>query len=154
MPHQPPQGGGSQTFRASRLWTSNVWGAAFAGIGAGTLMSIVATIVMLQTSSPKVAVLMAAWIALVLLSALGLFPGHAVEVTVNRSRGLRLRAPFQDLYIPIAHLRDVTPGLHEGFVVRLNRRHGLLTEFLIHNLFGPEGKPLADAIAEEIQLRP
>jgi hypothetical protein len=144
------------TFKGSRFWTSNVWGAAVAGIGGGILMSAVTVIVLSGTPSPKVMLLMGGWELILVLTGMASFPGNAIarfpyEVVIEKGKGLRIRAPFKELYIPIQDVRDVSPGLLRGFVVHLKHRHRLLTQIVIHRFFGSQGEPLADAIRKEIQ---
>jgi hypothetical protein len=144
------------TFKGSRYWTSNLWGAVFAGIGGAILMSVVAIIVVSGAESPKIALFAGGWVLILVLTALALFPGNAIarfphEIVVEKGKGLRLHAPFKEIYIPIQNLRDVGPSFLQGFVVRLKRRNRLLTQIVIHRLFGEQGQPLADAIREEIQ---
>jgi hypothetical protein len=143
-------------FKGSRYWTSSVWGAVVAGIGGGVLMSAVAIIVLSGAPSPRVILFMGAWLLILLLTMLASFPGNAIarfpyEVVIEKGKGLRVHAPFKEVYIPIRDLRDVTPGFLRGFVVRLKHRQRLLTQFVIHGFFGSQGQPLADAIREEIQ---
>ncbi len=93
---------------------------------------------------------------ILLLTAFAWFPGNAIasfpyEVVVEKRRGLHIRAPFKELYIPIDNIQDVRSSSLRGFVVRLKRRHRLLTQIVIHRFFGREGKPLADTIREEIR---
>ena len=127
-----------------------------AGIGGGILMSAVAIIVLSGTPSPKVMLLMGGWILILVITVMASFPGNAIarfpyEVVIEKGKGLRIRAPFKELYIPIQDIRDVSPSFFRGFVVRLKHRHRLLTQIVIHRLFGSQGQPLADAIREEIQ---
>jgi hypothetical protein len=143
-------------FKGSRYWTSNVWGAAVAGIGGGALMSVVAIIVLSGAPSPKVTLFIGGWVLILLLAVLASFPGNAIarfpyEVVVEKGKGLRIRAPLKELYIPIQDVRDVRTSFLQGFVVRLKQRHRLLTQIVIHRLFGSRGEPLADAIREEIE---
>ena len=146
------------TFKGSRYWESNVCGAVVAGLAGGIVMVVVATMIALNANSLKVQLLMGGWIAAVVLSVVGLFPGNVAvrfpyAVVLEKGKGLRLQGAFKTLYIPIQDVRDVRPRLLQGFVVRLKRRHGILTDVVIHKFFGEQGRLLADAIQQEIQRR-
>ncbi|HZR56047.1 MAG TPA: hypothetical protein VFA74_04175 [Terriglobales bacterium] len=150
------QGDQVLAFKGSRYWTSNVWGAVVAGIGGGTLMSVVAIIVLSGSPSPKIMLFMGGWVLILLVAVLAWFPGNAIarfpyEVMVEKGKGLRIRAPLKELFIPIQEVRDVSPSFPLGFVIRLKHRQRFLTQIFIHKLFGSRGKPLADAIREEIE---
>ena len=150
-------------FKASRIWESNVWGAAVAGIGAGLLMTTVASILLWGTPSTNVRIFAIAWIFTTVLTLLALFPGNliaAVPVAVEfeAGKGLWLIAPLKRLYIPLtelAEVRDSMPWqlLQEGIIVKLNKRHGLMKSFAVHWAFGPNGRQLARLIQREIVIR-
>ncbi len=147
----------SRIFKASQYWSSNVWGAALAGFGAAILMSVMIGIVFWNTQALKVVLFLAALALVLVISLLCLFPGNWIAafpyaVAVEEGKGLRLYAPFKKIYVPIGDLRDVRRSvLQQGFVVRLKRRHRLLTSFVIHWFFGSQAEPLAHAIQEEIR---
>ena len=143
------------TFQGSRFWTSNIWGAVFAGIGGGAVMVTLAIIAASGTGSPKVRLLMGGWVLFVLVGELAMFLGNGIakfpyKVVIEKGKGLRLLIPFKEVYIPVENLRDVRPDV-EGFLVRLKHRNRLLTGIVIHRLFGSQGPPLAEAIRKEIQ---
>jgi hypothetical protein len=145
-----------RSFKSSRWWSFNIWGATVAGFGTGMLVSTL-DVIGAVNSTPKSEPLRIALVicGLVMLAVLAYFPGNAIarhpyEVVIEKGKGLRVYAPFKKLYIPIENIRDV--GFSgEGSVVRLKRRHWLLKVIVIHRFFGSQGPPLADAIREEIQ---
>jgi hypothetical protein len=146
-------------FKAGQFWSSNVFGAALGGAGGGILMLVVMGIVVSGNPTHN-NILFASGLALVLiLSAICFFPGNWIAaypyaVSVEEGRGLLLYAPLKKLYIPIGDVRDVRESfIQQGYVVRLNRRHRLLTSFLIHRFFGDEAEPLAHAIQAEIRRK-
>jgi len=147
-------------FRAGQLWSSNVFGAALAGGLGGVLMLVVMGIVVSGNPTPN-NILFATGLAVVLvLSAICFLPGNWIAafpyaVAVEEGRGLELYAPLKRLYIPIEDVRDIRKSfLQQGYVIRLRRRHRLLTSFVIPWwFFGDQAEPLAKAIQEEIQRR-
>jgi len=147
----------AHTFKAGPLWNSNVFGAALGGAGAGVLMLVVMSIVVLENPTLN-NVLFASGLALILIaSALCFVPGNLIAaypyaVSLEEGKGLELRAPLRRVYIPIEDLRDVRMSfLQPGYIVRLKRRHRLLKGFLIPRFFGDQTEPLAHAIREEIR---
>jgi hypothetical protein len=145
-----------RSFKSSRWWSFNIWGATVGSFGAGMLISTLDVIgaVNCAPKSESLRIALVVW-GLVLLAVLAYFPGNAVvrypyEVVIEKGKGLQVFAPFKKLYIPIEDLRDV--GFSgEGSVVRLQRRRRMLTVLIIHRLFGSQGPPLADAIRDEIK---
>jgi hypothetical protein len=149
----------SQIFHASKVWTSNVYGAAVAGIGAAILIS--AMVVIMAWLSPHRAHLSfaAGLILMEIGTLLGLYPGNLIAATpfaveLEEGKGIRLYAPLKKVYIPIEEVKKVESSfLRQGTVVRLSRRHGLLTGFSIHWGFGREGQELSRAIQDELARR-
>lgn len=81
-----------------------------------------------------------------------LIAAYPYAVTLEVGKGLQLYAPLKRVYIPTNDLRDVQrSALQSGYVVRLNRRHRLLTGFLVPAFFGDQAEPLAEAIRTEIE---
>ena len=127
------------------------------GGGAGILTLVVMGIVVSENPTRN-NILFATGLALVLIvSALCFVPGNLIaaypyEVSLEEGKGLELRAPLKKVYIPIEDVRDVRKSfIQPGYVVRLKRRHRLLTSFLIPSFFGDQAEPLAHAIQEEIR---
>lgn len=148
-----------RVFKAGQFWSSNVSGAALGAAGAVILISLTMGIVVWMNPNRQ-NILFAATLALILVASLLCFlPGnmgavYPYAVTVQEGRGLQLQAPLKKLYIPIEDVRDVRKSfIGQGYVVRLKRRHRLLTSFVIHWFFGDQAEPLANAIREEIRRR-
>ena len=145
-----------RSFKSSRWWSFNIWGATVAGFGTGVLVSTL-DVIGAVNGAPKsepLRIALVIW-GIVMLAVLAYFPGNAIarhpyEVVIEKGKGLRVYAPFKKLYIPIEDIRDVGFSA-EGSLVRLKRRRWMLTVFIIHRLFGSQGPPLADAIQEEIK---
>jgi len=157
MQELTPQGTPPRIFKAGQFWSSNVCGAALGGAGAGILMLVMMGIVVWMKPVQE-NLLFAATLTLVLvISGLCFLPGnmsavYPYAVAVEEGKGLQLSAPFKKLYIPIQDIRDVRKSfLQQGYVVRLKRRHRLLTSFVIHSFFGDQAEPLASAIQKEIR---
>lgn len=155
-----PENAPPRIFKAGQFWSSNVFGAALGGAGAGILMLVVMGIVVSGNPTPN-NILFAATLALALvMSVVYFFPGNGIAafpyaVAVEEGKGLQLYAPLKKLYIPIEDVRDIQKSfIQQGYVVRLQRRHRLLTSFVIHRFFGDQVEPLAHAIQEELRQRP
>lgn len=153
----------SRIFKASNFWESNVWGAVIAGIGAGLLMSVIGGILLFESAGPSGKRAGAILILTMVATLLAMFPGNLLAATpiaveVEDGKGLHLCAPLKKLYIPVDELEEVRDStvfqvFQGGTVVRLNRRHGLMKSFLIHWLFGDDGKELARVLQREINKR-
>jgi|SRR5208282_1243893 len=151
-----PGGCEVRSFKASRYWSWNVWGATVGSFGAFMMIST-SDVIGAVNGAPKSESLKTALViwGLLLLAVLAYFPGNAIarypyEVVIEKGKGLRVYAPFKKLHIPIQDIRDV--GFSgEGSVVCLKRRRWMLKVIVIHRFFGSQGPPLADAIREEIK---
>jgi hypothetical protein len=165
----------SRIFKASRPWESNVWGATVAGIGAGLLILVVSGILLFDSAGPSGRRAGLALILTIIAMFLAMFPGNLiaavpVAVELKEGKGLRLIAPLKKLYIgfeEVQEVRDSTVAYTYGslrtlvqrqiclqaFVVKLNKRHGLLKSFAIYWAFGDQGRQLAQAIQREISRR-
>jgi hypothetical protein len=145
-------------FKAGQFWSSNVFGAALVGAGAGILMLVVMCIAVWLKPAPENILFAAALVLVLVISVLCFLPGNWIAafpyaVALEDGKGLVLYAPLKKVYIPIEDVRDVRRSfLQQGYVVRLKRRHRLLTSFVIHRFFGGQAEPLASAIQEEIRL--
>jgi len=155
IPESPPQ----RIFKAGQFWSSNVSGAALGGAGAVILMLVMMGIVVWMKPDRE-NILFAATLTLILVVSMLCFLAgnmgavYPYAVAVQEGKGLQLYAPLKKLYIPIEDVRDVRKSiLGQGYVVRLKRRHRLLTSFVIHSFFGDQAEPLANAIREEIRRR-
>ena len=149
-------------FEAARLWQSNLYGAAVAGIGGSVILGVVAGILLYPLYPPPgLDVLLTAGglIASVILGLVCMYPGnliavHPYAVELEQGRGLRLLTPLKKVYIPMEDVKEVRRSyLQLGWVVKLTRRHRALTRFYIHGGFGRQGGELARAIEEEIARR-
>jgi len=152
-----------RTFKASKYWESNVWGAVVAGIGGALVLSVVGGILVLGSAGQEGKKLGAILLFCVVGTLLALFPGNMiaavpVAVELEEGKGLRLIAPLKKLYIPIDEVSEVRDStfwqiFQEGIVVKLNKRHGMIKSFAIHWAFGEQGRQLARAIQQEIVRR-
>ena len=122
-------------------------------------MLVVMTIVVSENPT-RGNVLFAAGLAIVLItSAICLLPRNLIAaypyaVSVEEGKGVELRAPLKQIFIPIEDIGEVQTSYPQpGYVVRLKQRHRLLTSFLIPTFFGDQAEPLANTIREEIQRR-
>jgi len=144
-------------YQASRIWTSNVYGAVVAGIGGAMLMSVVAGIIIRGAGELHSILFAIAWIVAIVLALLALYPGNLVGTTpyavqLQVGRGLGLYAPLKRIYIPMEDISQVKKSfLRQGFVVKLKRRHRLLKGFSIHGGFGDQGTELVQAIQSELE---
>lgn len=74
---------------------------------------------------------------------------YATEV--EQGKGLRFYARFKEIYVLVEEVDRVKwSWLWTGWVVRLKRRRGLLTGFIIHVAWGRQGRELAEAIEREL----
>jgi len=145
-------------FKSSGYWSSNVCGAILGGIGAGLLFLVVSGIIVWSAPTLKSVLFMGLVLVVVFGSLACFLVGNLIAaqpyaVLIERGRGLWLHAPLRKVYIPLEDVRDVRRSV-QGFVVRLKRRHRLLTGFVIHRFFGSEREALAEAIREEIRRVP
>jgi hypothetical protein len=149
---------GSHLFTAGRYWNSNVFGAALAGALGGVLMLVIMCIIVWLNPAPAVILFTVVWALAVLISLLCFVRGDLIAtypyaVLLEQGKGLELRAPLKRVYIPIGDVRDVRSSpIQRGYIVRLKRRHRLLTSFVVHPFFGDQAEPLARAIEREIHL--
>lgn len=146
-------------FKAGRFWSSNVFGAALGGAGAGVIMLAIMGIIVSANPEPKAVLFAPVVVAILVASVLCLLLGNWIAafpyaVAIEEGTGLYLYAPLKKLYIPVGDIRDVQQSFfQQGFVVRLNRRHRLLKGFIIHSFFGDQAEPLALAIKDQILRR-
>jgi len=147
-------------YRASEYWRMNLSGGVLAGIGATLLLLIVFGVGLWMTGLAGEIVIWFAgicvnFVAMVLL----FFPGNLVamyplEVEVEPSKQIVLIAPWKRLAIPVEDLRDIRDSfLHQGYVVRLNRRYGLLKSFTVPWFFGQDRTALGEAIESIVSRR-
>ena len=144
-------------YQGSRAWELNVYGAIVGGLGGGILMVVIGLIIFWDASSKLVpALILAAFIIYQVVGSLALYRGNSVAkwpyaVEVDPGSGLRLFAPYKEIYIPISEIKDIRKSLLDrSYVVRLRRRRGVLKSFVIHWLFGGEREALAQAIRQAI----
>jgi hypothetical protein len=152
-----------RVFKASSVWTSNVWGATIAGIGGGLVISVIGGILLFDSAGPQGTTVGAVLIITIVATFLAIFPGKLIAtvpiaVDLEEGKGLCLHAPLKRLYVPfdeVQKIRDSTLGQisQQGIVVKLNKRHGLMKSFVIHVAFGEQGKTLVRTIQQEISRR-
>jgi len=152
----PESEGRILAYRGSRLWSANIWGATVAGICGGILMLAVCVIGIVLKPSPRIVMLLGGWIVTLGLSGLALFPGNMIasfpyEVVIEKGRGVYVRAPLRNLFIPFEDIEEIRRGVVERYVIRLRRRHRLLREIVIHRFYGSQAPLLADAVGEEVR---
>lgn len=152
-----PENNDPRVFRASALLTFSIWMATFAGIGGVIPISIGLGKKFLGTEGLGIKFLLIGLELMLPLAIVYFFPGNGIasyphEIRIEPGKGLRLFAPFKQIYIPIKDVKDVRHVFLGNFVVRLNHRHRLLTEFIIPWSFGG-GRSVADAISAEIHHR-
>lgn len=144
-------------FKAGQFWSSNVFGAALGGAGAGILMFTVMCIAVWEKPTSGNILFAAGLVLVLIISILCFLPGNWIAafpyaVELEDGKGLVLYAPLKKIYIPIEDVRDVRSSFfQQGYVVRLKRRHRLLTSFVINRFFGDQAELLARAIQEEIR---
>jgi hypothetical protein len=148
-----------QRFEASRLWQSNVYGAAVAGIAGMAFFCAIAGTMIYMSQSLDVLLLAGGLVASGIIGLLLMYPGNEIAVypyavELEEGKGLRLLAPLKTVYIPIEEVKGIRSSLLAlGWIVSFSRRHGLLKGFVIHGGFGGQGVDLARAIQEEIARR-
>jgi len=148
------------TYKASRVWESNVWGATVAGMGMGILISVVAAILLFDSEGASGKRAGAVLIITIVATFLAMFPGNLIAavpiaVDLEKGKGLLLHAPLKKLYISFEEVKEVRDStvwqiFQQGIVVKLSKRHRLIKSFVIHRTFGEEGRKLARAIQQEI----
>jgi hypothetical protein len=146
-------------FRASKLWTINVCGAAVGGMLTAVIMATIAAIVIWESPVFNNRIIGAVWLLIILVSLWGLFAGNWIAsapylVELVKGRGLWLQAFFKKVYIPLDDVLDIEESiLGTRTVVRLKRRHGLLKSFWISRAYGEQGSALLLEIRKEIARR-
>ncbi|MGH9317135.1 MAG: hypothetical protein ACRD1P_08515, partial [Thermoanaerobaculia bacterium] len=141
---------------ARRYWKSNVYGAVVAGIGAAGLFTVAGGILLWQSQGLRGRLWGAGMILYAIAAVWALVAGNWVAVypyavEVEEGKGFRFYAPFKKFYIPTEEVKRVKwSWLRAGWVVRLKRRRGLLTGFIIHVAWGRQGRELAQAMREEL----
>lgn len=152
--------GHTHIFRASKLWEFNTYGSVVAGLGAGILMIFAALIVVWHgTDKLAAGLLLVALIAVQVGLFLAYYRGNLVAyfpyaVAVDANSGLRLFAPYKEIYIPLDEVSDIYKSfLNQGYVVRLRRRQGLLRKFVIPWFFGRERESLIQTIRLAVEQR-
>jgi hypothetical protein len=85
-----------RAFRATRLWTINVCGAALGGMLTAAIMAIIAAIVLWESPVVTNRIVGAAWLLGILISAWGMYGGNWIgsapyAVEIVKGRGLWLR---------------------------------------------------------------
>lgn len=154
FPSPSPGTRGGPVFRAPRLWEFNVCGALVAGIGGAVVLCVVAAI--LIRSARSVGWLPAFLILDVVAGGLLLFPGNLAAIfpyaaEIVEGEGLWFYAPFKRVYVPLEEIKGVRWSYaRTGWVVRLRKRHGLLSRLVIHAAWGSRGRDLASAIEQEL----
>lgn len=143
-------------YRGSRLWEFNVHGAIIAGFSGGIFLVVVAVLVVWNFSPNLSSALLLTFIlANSIVGVLALYRGNLIALfpyAVEVGPCIVLFAPYKRIKIPFEQVRDVRNSfLHQGFVVRLRQRQGLLNYFVIHWFFGPERQALAEAIRKAIE---
>lgn len=147
-------------YRASEYWRINLSGGVLAGIGGTVLMLTLFGIVLWMTGFAREIVIWFLGICLnFVVMVLLFYPGNLVamyplEVEVEPSKQIVLVAPWKRLAIPVEDLRDIQDSfLHQGYVVRLHRRYGLLKSFMVPWFFGRDRTALGEAIERIINRR-
>ncbi len=142
-----------QRFKAARFWEFNVHAAFVAGIGGAVLLCILAGII-------RAYGLAAVLIGTVAIAFLYLFPGNGIafypyEVEVEAGRGLRLFAPFKQVFIPFEDVKSIRKSfLVWGWRVDFHKGRRVLTGFAIHRAFGDQGSELVRVIERELARTP
>ena len=158
-PSPPPEAPGVRVFRAGRYWKSNVCGAVVASIGAVGLFTAVGGILLWQSQGWEERLSGAGMILFAIAVVWALLAGNAAAVypyavEIEEGKGFRFYAPFKKFYVPTQEVKRVKwSWLWAGWVVRLKRRRGLLTGFIIHVAWGRQGRELAQAMGEELARR-
>jgi hypothetical protein len=147
-------------FKAGRFWSSNVAGAALAGVLGGILMSTVMIIIAIENPVTTNILFAVGLILVLLVSVLCFIAGNLIlaypcSVSLEQGKGLELQSPLRKLFIPTEDLGDVRKSFfpQPGYMVRLKRRNRLLKSFIVPSYFGDQADLLADAIRDEIQRR-
>lgn len=154
--------GSTEIFRSARLWTSNVYGAAIARIGAVILISVMLGIVWWVHRGLGTLVFVSGWICIVIGTILALYPGkliaaipYTVELKIEGTeKVVVLYAPMKKVCIPMQDIAGVRRSFfRQGFIVKFSKRHGLLKAFTIHGGFGIQGQQLARTLETVMSAR-
>lgn len=151
--------GKMRVFRARRYWEKNVCGAAVAALGALFIVSIVGVVLLLAAQSSQGRVWGAGMIVCVTAVAFAIFSGNLAgfwpyAVEIQSGEGLSIYAPFKKFNVPIEEVKRIKwSWLWTGWVIKLRKRRGLLTSFVIHAAWGQQGRDLAQAIGGELALK-
>lgn len=155
-PSPAPEAPGVRTFQAGRYWKSNVCGAIAAGIGAIGLLIIVGGVLAWRSQHWEGRLWGAGLILFAIAAGWALLAGnlgiaYPYAVEIEQRKGLRFYAPFKQFYVPTQEVKHVKwSWLWVGWVVRLRQRRGLLPAFVIHAVWGQQGRALVRAIEEEL----
>jgi hypothetical protein len=158
-PSPPPEEPGVRVFRAWRYWKSNVYGAVVGSAGAVGLFTVVGGILLWQSQGWEGRLWGAGMILYAIAAVWALLGGNLAAVypyavEIEEGKGFRFYSPFKQFYIPTQEVKRVKwSWLWAGWVVRLERRRGLLIGFIIHFAWGRQGRELAQAIDEELTRR-
>jgi hypothetical protein len=156
FPLPDPESREARAFRAWRYWETNVCGSAVAALGALVIFCIVGGILLWGAQSGEGRLGGAGMILFAIAAAFALLQGNLASfwpyaVEIQNSEGLWVYAPFKRFYVPIEEVKRVKwSWLWAGWVIKLGKRHGLLTCFIIHAAWGRQGRELAQAIGEEL----
>jgi len=155
-PSPPPETPGVRVFRAWHYWERNVQGVPFVVAGALGLFLVLGGILFWQSQGWEgrlwgVGLILFAIAAVWALLAGNLGAVYPYAVEIEEGKGFRFYAPFKQFYIPTQEVKRVKwSWLCAGWVVKLRKRRGLLTGFIIHVAWGQQGRELAQAIREEL----
>lgn len=156
FPDPGPEKVGVRIFHAPRYWKSNVCGGAVAGIGAAGLFIVVGGILLWQSLGLEGRLWGAGLASFAILEVSALLAGNLAAlspyaVEVEEGKGFRFYSPFKQFYIPTQEVKRVRwSWLCAGWVIRLRRRRGLLSGFIIHRAWGQQGRELALAIEQQL----
>jgi hypothetical protein len=152
-------GGESKFFRASKIWTANVCGAAVGGMVAGAVMLIIAVRILWASPEIKDSFIGAAWLLVIFASLWGMYPGNWIAsapytVQLVKGRGLWLYAFLKKVYLPLDEVVEINESLlGTRTVITLRKHHGLLKSFWIPWAYGEQGRALVLEIRKEIARR-
>lgn len=156
VPGPVPRAPRVRIFQARGYWKSNLCGAIAAGIGATALFVIIGAILAWASQSWQGRVWGVGLILFAIAALCALVPGnlgaaYPYAVEIEEGVGFRFYVPFKQLYIPTQEVKRVKwSWLWVGWVVRLRRRRGLLSGFIIHRAWAQQGRELAQAIGEQL----
>lgn len=154
-PTPPAETPGVRVFRAWRYWDPR--GLPFLATAMSAFFLVLGGILIgLTRALPWVS-------ALLILNGIAvplvLFPGkvaalYPYAVQIEEGRGLRFYSALGALYFPIDQVKGVRwSWVYGGWVVSVRQRYGMLSGFLIHFAWGPQGRDLAQAIVVELARR-